>query len=64
MTLTRESSVELVGTLQEVPQGKTAPGDHELIVDYWRVVGAAPGGEDAFSNRLDEVKLLSSLLVR
>ncbi|KAF8911645.1 asparaginyl-tRNA synthetase [Gymnopilus junonius] len=54
LTLTLESSVELVGTLQEVPEGKTAPGGHELVVDYWRVVGAAPGAEDAFTNRLNE----------
>lgn len=54
LTLTIESSVELVGTLQEVPEGKTAPGGHELIVDYWRVVGSAPGAEDAFTNRLNE----------
>ncbi|RXW23681.1 hypothetical protein EST38_g2146 [Candolleomyces aberdarensis] len=54
LTLTLESSVELVGTLQEVPEGKTAPGGHELVVDYWSVVGAAPGGDDAFTNRLNE----------
>jgi asparaginyl-tRNA synthetase len=53
--LTRESSVEFVGTLQEVPEGKTAPGGHELSVDYWRVVGAAPGADDAFTNRVNEV---------
>jgi hypothetical protein len=55
MTLTLESTVELIGTLQVVPNGKTAPGGHELIVDYWRVLGAAPGAEDAFTNRLNEV---------
>ena len=55
LTLTLESSIELVGTLQVVPEGKTAPGGHELIVDYWKVVGAAPGADDAFSNRLNEV---------
>ncbi|KAI0785792.1 asparaginyl-tRNA synthetase [Abortiporus biennis] len=54
LTLTLESSVELVGTLQPVPEGKTAPGGHELIVDYWKVHGAAPGAEDSFSNRLNE----------
>ncbi|KAF8957313.1 asparaginyl-tRNA synthetase [Flammula alnicola] len=54
LTLTLESSVEVVGTLQEVPEGKTAPGGHELIVDYWQVVGAAPGADDAFTNRLNE----------
>ncbi len=55
LTLTLESSIELVGTLQVVPEGKTAPGGHELLVDYWKVVGAAPGADDAFSNRLNEV---------
>ncbi|KAF8622827.1 hypothetical protein AX15_006743 [Amanita polypyramis BW_CC] len=54
LTLTVESSVELVGTLQPVPEGKTAPGGHELVVDYWRVVGGAPGADDAFTNRLNE----------
>lgn len=55
LTLTLESTVELVGTLQPLPEGKTAPGGHELIVDYWRVLGTSPGGEDAFTNRLNEV---------
>jgi asparaginyl-tRNA synthetase len=55
LTLTLESTVELVGTLQAVPDGKTAPGGHELIVDYWKVLGAAPGADDAFSNRINEV---------
>jgi aspartyl/asparaginyl-tRNA synthetase len=55
LTLTRESSVELVGTLQAVPEGKDAPNGHELIVDFWQVIGAAPGAEDAFTNRLNEV---------
>ncbi|OCH93522.1 asparaginyl-tRNA synthetase [Obba rivulosa] len=54
LTLTIESTVELTGTLQPVPEGKTAPGGHELAVDYWRVLGAAPGGDDAFTNRLNE----------
>ncbi|KAF8058784.1 asparaginyl-tRNA synthetase [Lyophyllum atratum] len=54
LTLTLESSVEIVGTLQAVPEGKQAPGGHELIVDYWRTLGAAPGAEDAFTNRLNE----------
>jgi aspartyl/asparaginyl-tRNA synthetase len=58
--LTHESSVELIGTLQEVPEGKTAPGGHELSVDYWRVIGAAPGGDEAFTNRVTEVIFLLS----
>ena len=58
MTLTIESSVQLTGTLQAVPDGKTAPGGHELVVDFWQVLGPAPGAEDAFTNRLNEASLL------
>ncbi|KAI0352047.1 asparaginyl-tRNA synthetase [Trametes cingulata] len=54
LTLTLESTIEVVGTLKQVPEGQTAPGGHELVVDYWRVLGASPGGEDAFTNRLNE----------
>ncbi|EJD35275.1 asparaginyl-tRNA synthetase [Auricularia subglabra TFB-10046 SS5] len=54
LTLTLESSVELVGKLVEVPAGQTAPGGHELVVDWWRTLGAAPGGAEAFTNKVNE----------
>ena len=39
------------GTLTAVPEGKTAPGGHELKADYWELVGSAPpGGADALLN--------------
>ncbi|XP_053670979.1 asparagine--tRNA ligase, cytoplasmic isoform X1 [Anopheles nili] len=51
LVLSTESSVQLFGTLKEVPAGKTAPGGHELHVDYWELVGLAPaGGADAILN--------------
>lgn len=50
-----------MGTLQAVPEGKTAPGGHELIVDFWQVVGGAPSAEDAFTNRLNEVIIIICL---
>ncbi|KAH7867857.1 uncharacterized protein C8R40DRAFT_1164181 [Lentinula edodes] len=37
-----KSTVELVGMLQVVPEGETAPGGHEIIVNHWQLVGAAP----------------------
>ncbi|KAJ2807987.1 asparagine--tRNA ligase [Coemansia guatemalensis] len=52
LTLTLESTVALTGVVQKVPEGKDAPGGHELIVDYWEVVGRAPGGDDAVTNRI------------
>jgi asparaginyl-tRNA synthetase len=54
ITLQLEASVELTGMLKAVPEGQRAPGGHELVVDYWRVLGAAPGAEEAFTNRLNE----------
>ena len=56
LTLNLESTIEAVGVLQAVPEGKTAPGGHELVVDYWKVLGSAPGAEEAFTNRLNEVR--------
>jgi asparaginyl-tRNA synthetase len=32
------------GTLKIVPEGKIAPGGHELLADYWVLVGTAPAG--------------------
>jgi hypothetical protein len=29
------------------------------VVDYWRVLGPAPGAEEAFTNRLNEVRIIS-----
>jgi len=54
LILAIETTVELVGTVQALPEGKTAPGGHELIVDFWRTLGAAPGGDEAFTNMFNE----------
>lgn len=60
LMLTTESSVQLFGTLKAVPEGKTAPGGHELHVDYWELIGLAPaGGAESLLNEeaLPDVQL-------
>ncbi|XP_078052418.1 asparagine--tRNA ligase [Augochlora pura] len=51
LTLSTEASVQVYGILESVPEGKNAPNGHELHVDYWKLIGAAPaGGADSILN--------------
>ncbi|XP_072848992.2 asparagine--tRNA ligase, cytoplasmic isoform X2 [Pogona vitticeps] len=54
--LSTESTVAVYGTLNLVPEGKQAPGGHELCCDYWELIGLAPaGGADNLVNEESEV---------
>ncbi|CAL7945413.1 unnamed protein product [Xylocopa violacea] len=60
LMLSTEASIQVFGTLQIVPEGKNAPGGHELHVDYWKLIGASPpGGADSILNEeaLPDVQL-------
>ncbi|CAB4027618.1 Asparagine--tRNA ligase, cytoplasmic, partial [Paramuricea clavata] len=51
LLLTTESTVTVYGEISVVPEGKLAPGSHEMKVDYWRLIGlAAACGADAIMN--------------
>ncbi|KAI8078047.1 uncharacterized protein B0P05DRAFT_543899 [Gilbertella persicaria] len=52
ITLSIESTVTIYGVINELPEGKTAPGQHELTADYWEVVSKAPSGDEAFTNKV------------
>ena len=54
LTLTLESSISVYGVISPIPEGKTAPDNHELAADYFEVIGKAPGGEDAFTNKVNK----------
>uniref|UniRef100_H3C921 Asparagine--tRNA ligase, cytoplasmic n=1 Tax=Tetraodon nigroviridis TaxID=99883 RepID=H3C921_TETNG len=51
-----ESTVALYGTVTPVPEGKQAPGGHELHCDFWELIGLAPaGGADNLLNEDSDV---------
>jgi asparaginyl-tRNA synthetase len=54
ITLQLESTIQITGTINALPEGKTAPDGHELTADWWAVVGKAPGGDEAISNMVTE----------
>ncbi|XP_018400161.1 PREDICTED: asparagine--tRNA ligase, cytoplasmic [Cyphomyrmex costatus] len=60
LLLATEAAVQLFGILKAVPEGKNAPGGHELCVDYWELIGSSPpGGADSILNEeaLPDVQL-------
>ncbi|OQE16538.1 hypothetical protein PENFLA_c027G10798 [Penicillium flavigenum] len=46
----KQASLEVYGEMKEVPPENKAPSDRELHVDYYVVIGEAPGGPEAFSS--------------
>ncbi|KAI9737048.1 MAG: hypothetical protein M1834_000638 [Cirrosporium novae-zelandiae] len=52
LTLTPESSLEVMGEMWEVPPKQHAPDDRELHADFFRVVGKAAGDKDTITNRV------------
>lgn len=60
--LTLESTLTVKGQVNKLPEGKRAPGGVELKVDYYSIVGLAPSGEDAFTNKVQDTAEPSILL--
>ncbi|KAJ1978113.1 asparagine--tRNA ligase [Dimargaris xerosporica] len=54
LMLTLESTVTVYGVIKELPEGKTAPDNHEMVVDYWELIHRAPGGDEAYASQLNE----------
>lgn len=52
--LTIESTILIKGVVEKLPEGKSAPGGVELKADYFEVIGLAPSGDDAFTNKVQE----------
>ncbi|XP_065836508.1 asparagine--tRNA ligase, cytoplasmic-like [Oscarella lobularis] len=59
LILTTECTVTVYGTIKAVPEGKSAPGGHELQADYWELMGTAPaGGTDNAVNRESNIDIM------
>ncbi|KAK9465605.1 hypothetical protein V1512DRAFT_272001 [Lipomyces arxii] len=54
ISLTLESTLTIYGVIHPLPEGKSAPGNHELVVDFYEIVGLAPSGDDSISNKVQE----------
>ncbi|XP_064607718.1 asparagine--tRNA ligase, cytoplasmic-like [Liolophura sinensis] len=49
--LATEATICVYGVISKLPEGKTAPDDHEMVVDFWQVLGHSPaGGADNLLN--------------
>ena len=62
LTLTRETSMMITGEMREVPPGAHAPDNRELHADYFEVLGKAPGGDDAITNKVQAKGDVQTLL--
>lgn len=52
LVFAQSTSLVLYGEIKSVPAGQSAPDHRELHVDYFEVLGRAPTGEDAITNRV------------
>ncbi|XP_077985368.1 asparagine--tRNA ligase, cytoplasmic-like [Glandiceps talaboti] len=58
LILSEESTISVIGNIQKVPEGKTAPGGRELVADFWEAIQIAPaGGIDPEVNENSDVDL-------
>ena len=60
--LSTEATIGVYGVVKAVPEGKNAPRNCELSVDYWEIVGHSPaGGADNILNEVNKIHLFLKL---
>jgi asparaginyl-tRNA synthetase len=52
LTFAQGTSLALFGEMRKVLAGQSAPDNRELHIDYYKVIGTAPAGKDAITNRI------------
>lgn len=54
LLLSTEASLFVCGSVRSLPEGQSAPGNQEIIVDYYEVIGhSPPGGADSLLNEVE-----------
>lgn len=48
----KQASLEIFGEMKSVPADNKAPGSRELHVDYYTIIGEAPGGPESITNKV------------
>ncbi|KAI8892623.1 hypothetical protein BC833DRAFT_611179 [Globomyces pollinis-pini] len=62
LNLATESSVRIYGTIEKLPEGKSAIGKSELKCDHVEILGKSPSGPDAFSTKFNTETSADQLL--
>ncbi len=53
IVLSTEATMFVCGIVRSVPEGQSAPGNQELVVDYFEIIGhSPPGGADSLLNEV------------
>lgn len=61
MILSTEATLAVNGVIRPIPEGQSAPGQQELVADYYEVIGhSPPGGADTLLNEVSLVHRASS----
>lgn len=50
--LQKQACIEVIGEMKEVPPENHAPDNRELHVDFYTIIGEAPGGPESFTNKV------------
>jgi asparaginyl-tRNA synthetase len=52
--LQKQASIEIIGEMKRAPPEKHAPDNRELHVDFYNIIGEAPGGPESFTKKASE----------